>query len=177
MGKPRRPATGLGYDLKTAVWLPRPRETVFAFCSDVRTLVRIAPPFLRLKLETPGLTTLSQGARMECSLRLGGMPVRWRAEVTEFLPPSRFLIVQSAGPYAEWSHTHTFETHDNGTLMHDHVVYRLRGPAWLNRWLHEKFVKTDLRAIFEHRHDAMLAALGGVGKVRPVIITDEGDPS
>ena len=43
------------------------------------------------------------------SLRLFGVPMRWRTRIDEWTPETRFVDVQLSGPYRSWHHTHTLE--------------------------------------------------------------------
>jgi ligand-binding SRPBCC domain-containing protein len=63
----------------------------------------------------------------------------------------RFRDVQIRGPYALWEHTHSFEPDGRGgTIMRDHVVYRLPlGP--LGRLAQRLLVRRDLERIFDYR--------------------------
>ena len=63
-------------------------------------------------------------------------------------PPFRFVDQQLKGPYKRWYHEHTFETVDEGTLVHDKVHYIVP----FGKLIHEFVVKRDLKRIFEYRH-------------------------
>jgi ligand-binding SRPBCC domain-containing protein len=60
-------------------------------------------------------------------IRVHGVPIRWRTEITARYPPHRFIDVQLRGPYTLWHHKHTLEERDGGTLCLNHVRYRPRG--------------------------------------------------
>jgi len=119
------------YGLTTWQWLPRPREEVFRFFSDARNLQHITPAFLHFHVLTPNPIEMRRGALIDYRLKLRGVPLRWRSEITSWEPPQRFSDIQVRGPYAEWVHTHAFEEKDGGTLVTDVVRYRLRGPRFL----------------------------------------------
>jgi ligand-binding SRPBCC domain-containing protein len=93
---------------------------------------------------------MQQGTIIDYRIRWRWVPLRWRTEIIEWEPPHRFVDVQVRGPYKFWHHTHSFEARGEGTLMTDHVRYRLRwGP--IGRWLHGRVVRPDLEAIFDFR--------------------------
>jgi ligand-binding SRPBCC domain-containing protein len=74
----------------------------------------------------------------------------WRSRITGYRPPEEFTDVQLVGPYRSWSHLHTFEAVEGGTLMRDFVTYRLRfGP--LGRIVHAFAVRRQLEDIFRYR--------------------------
>ena len=141
--------------MTTWQWLPRPRDEVFRFFSDARNLQRITPPFLHFQVLTPGPIVMRPGTLIDYRLKLHGVPIRWRSEITAWEPPVRFADVQRRGPYAEWTHTHTFEEDDGGTMVRDLVRYRLRGPAFASRLINTLLVAPDTARIFAFRHKAL----------------------
>ena len=135
------------FTLHTEVWLPRPRDEVFAFFADARNLDALTPPWVKFAMLTPGLIEMQAGTLIDYSIRVHGIPIRWRTEITEWQPPHHFVDRQLRGPYTLWHHTHTFEELNGGTLCLDHVRYRPRGGA-LVHWL---FVRRDVERIFTYR--------------------------
>jgi ligand-binding SRPBCC domain-containing protein len=104
--------------------LPVELEDAFAFFADAWNLEAITPPWLRFRIvEAP--RKLRTGSLLEYRLRLFGLPIRWRTEITEWRPPFGFTDVQTAGPYRRWEHTHRLSPVAGGTEIHDRVVYRL----------------------------------------------------
>jgi len=91
------------------------------------------------------------GAVIDYQLRVHGLPVRWRTEITAWNPPSGFADEQQRGPYRFWRHTHSFAEQNGGTLCGDRVEYAVPGGAWVNRW----FVRRDVEAIFNYRAEAL----------------------
>jgi ligand-binding SRPBCC domain-containing protein len=135
------------FTLQTEVWLPRPRDEVFAFFADARNLDALTPPWVKFAMLTPGFIDMRAGALIEYRIRVHGIPIRWLTEITEWQPPHYFIDKQLRGPYTLWHHTHTFEECNGGTLCLDHVRYRPRGGALLH-WL---FVRRDVERIFNYR--------------------------
>lgn len=153
----RVPATG-AYVLEREQVVPRDCGEVFAFFAEARNLEAITPPWLRFRVTTPGEVALRRGALIEYRLRLHGVPIRWRTEIAAWEPERRFVDVQVAGPYALWEHIHTFEPHEDGTLVRDRVRYALPlGP--LGRLAHAVLVRRDLARIFDFRRDAVARRL------------------
>jgi ligand-binding SRPBCC domain-containing protein len=157
--------------LTTWQWLPRPREEVFRFFSDARNLQRITPPFLHFEVLTPGRIEMSSGVIIDYRLKLHGLPLRWRSKITVWDPPHRFVDVQLRGPYAEWVHTHTFAEEHGGTLVNDHVQYRLWGPPLLTRVINTLLVAPDTKRIFEFRHHTLEDLFDAKGQARSGGIT------
>lgn len=128
------------------IWLPVPRSELFPFFADAANLETLTPPFLRFQVVTPGIE-IRQGARIDYRLRLHGLPIRWRSEITAWEPPHRFVDEQRRGPYRRWIHEHRFEERDGGTLCLDRVDYAVFGGAIIDRL----FVRRDVERIFAFR--------------------------
>jgi len=128
-------------------WLPCLRERLFAFFSDAFQLETLTPPLLRFEVVTPPPIVIRAGTLIDYRLRLHGIPIRWQSEISEWEPPSRFVDRQTRGPYRLWRHEHRFVECDKGTLVIDHVDYRVTGGRLVNRLL----VAPDLRRIFVFR--------------------------
>lgn len=140
----------------TTTDLPLPRGEVFAFFSDPRNLERLTPPWLGFRIRTPEPLPVGEGSVYDYTLRLHGLPLRWRTLITAWCPGERFEDRQLEGPYALWHHVHTFEdTPDGGTRMKDHVSYRLP-LGWLGA-LALPLVKRDVVKIFKYRREVLNA--------------------
>ncbi len=131
----------------TEQWLPRNREEIFGFFSDAYNLQTLTPDWLQFVILTPLPITMRAGAIIDYRLKLRGIPVRWRTEITTWDPPQRFVDEQRRGPYRFWAHEHLFEQRDGGTLMADRVRYAVPG-GWLVNGL---FVRAEVRRIFDFR--------------------------
>ena len=134
-------------------------DRAFAFFADARNLERITPPWLRFRiLRAPH--SLERGSLLVYRLRLFGVSIRWRTEITEWRPPFGFTDVQLAGPYRRWEHTHRLTPVAGGTEIYDHVLYRLPfeplagvvAPVTVRRWL---------TAIFDYRAQRVESLLEG----------------
>jgi len=141
---------------ETEQWLPEPREKVFPFFADARNLEVITPPWLNFRILTPGEIPLRVGALIDYTLRIHGIPVRWRTEITGWNPPHRFVDEQRRGPYRLWRHTHTFTDQNGGTHCHDRVEYAVPGGALVNKL----FVRHDVKTIFDYRAKALKRHFG-----------------
>lgn len=142
-------------------WLPLPLDRVFPFFADAGNLEALTPAFLGFKILTPRPIHMEKGTLIDYRILLHGFPMRWRTLISTWEPPHRFVDEQLRGPYALWHHTHTFEEKDGGTLVTDHVLYRLPF-SWMpgSGLIHRFFVKPDLDRIFNYRRHALLRALG-----------------
>jgi ligand-binding SRPBCC domain-containing protein len=145
------------HELRTRIRLPRPRPEVFAFFGDAGNLEVLTPPWLHFQILTPMPIAMHEGTILDYRIRLHGIPVRWKTEITAWEPPFRFVDEQRRGPYRLWIHEHSFEEVEGGTVVTDHVRYRVPGGALVNRLL----VARDLRAIFSFRSEALVGRFGG----------------
>ncbi len=136
-----------GYLLEARTELARPLDEVFDFFANAHNLQALTPPFLRFEILTPDPIILRQGTVIDYRLRLRGIPVRWRSEISVWEPPHRFVDTQLRGPYRWWIHEHRLELAGRGTLMTDRVEYGVLGGDIINRLL----VAPDLRRIFAYR--------------------------
>lgn len=147
------------YRLTCSTVLPCPRAEVFDFFADAGNLEKLTPPLLRFHILTPSPIAMHAGALIDYRLRVHGVPIRWRTEITEWEPPVRFVDRQLRGPYSLWHHEHVFEEVPGGTLATDRVHYSfLPVPG-----VHRLFVEPDLRRIFGYRLERMRERFGGNG--------------
>ena len=86
------------FTLQAEVWLPRPRDEVFAFFADARNLDALTPLWVKFAMLTPGLIEMHAGTLIDYRLRVHGIPIRWRTEIAEWQPPHHFVDRQLRGP-------------------------------------------------------------------------------
>lgn len=144
---------------KTSMVLPLQIDDVFPFFCDVLNLERITPPELHFRILTPYPIEISKGTVVDYRLRLYGIPLRWRSEITTWNPPYEFVDQQVLGPYNTWIHSHLFYEHDGSTIIEDSVHYRL--PLWPLSEIVAPLFHHQLGRIFRYREQAIRAALLG----------------
>ena len=145
------------YELRTRLRLSRPRPEVFAFFADAGNLDALTPPWLHFRILTPLPLDMRAGANLDYRLRLHGLPIHWRTEITTWDPPYRFVDEQLRGPYRLWVHEHTFEEDGpEATIVGDHVRYAVPFGALAN-WL---VVDRDVKAIFRYREGRLREIFG-----------------
>lgn len=148
------------HTIEREIVLPRPIDEVFAFFADASNLGAITPPWLEFRMLTPAPVRMAPGTLIDYRIRVHGLPMRWRTEITAWDPPHRFVDVQVRGPYRTWEHTHEFTPEGNGTRVRDHVRYALAlGPVGdAVRWM---FVARDVERIFDYRQRILAERFGG----------------
>ena len=152
----RHPTIRSAYQLSAEQWLPKSLEEVFPFFADAYRLQDLTPPFLDFRVLTPRPVEMSPGTKIDYRLKLHGIPIRWKSEISEWQPPVRFVDRQLKGPYRLWHHLHTFEECDGGTLVRDLVDYAVPG----GRLIHWLVVRRDLVKIFEYRRQQLEVFFG-----------------
>ncbi len=131
-------------------WVPKPVDQVFDFFSAAHNLEAITPPWLHFKILSQSTPSIEKGTLIDYSLRIHGLPFRWRTEISEWTPPQSFTDQQIRGPYKVWRHTHQFTPLREGTLMEDRVLYKLPLGV-LGKAVAGAFVKRDVSQIFGYR--------------------------
>ena len=130
--------------------VPQDADQAFAFFADAFNLEAITPPWLRFRILTPRPIAMREGALIDYRLSLHRVPCRWHTRIDAWEPGRRFVDRQISGPFGVWEHTHTFEAVRGGTLIRDHVVYRMPlGP--LGEIGRRVLIGRDLERIFDYR--------------------------
>jgi len=144
-------------------------DEVFRFFGDPRNLEAITPPFLRFRVEGMDTPEIGVGTHIDYSLRLHGLPLRWRTRITEWEPPHHFVDMQLKGPYRLWHHRHEFrqvtdqDTGEPIVGIADRVDFTVLSAApWLRpleNLLESLFVRRDVVRIFDYRAERMAELL------------------
>ena len=142
------------YTLKTKQQFNHPIQQVFKFFSSPENLAFITPEEMDFKIMTPIPISMNQGRIIDYTVKICGLPIRWRSLITTYEAPLEFIDEQLNGPYAFWHHKHHFQEFDKGTLMTDTVTYAMPF-GWLGRFMHWIAVRGQLDKIFNYRKESL----------------------
>lgn len=133
-------------------FVPYKPEQVFPFFAEAQNLNQITPPLLDFKILSTSTDQVEKGTFIEYSLKIHGVPVKWRTLIDVWDPPHVFVDTQLKGPYNHWYHTHEFREMGNGTLMIDRVQYRVP-LSTMGEAVAGSFVLGDVQKIFAYRRE------------------------
>ena len=136
--------------LRAEQWVPQPIETVFDYFRDEKNLESLTPKFMHFRVTGKSTPDVRAGTRIDYTLRVRGVPLRWRTEIRDWKPLAEFADFQEKGPYALWHHFHRFEAVDGGTRMRDEVFFALP-LGRLGELVAGAYVRSDVRKIFAYR--------------------------
>jgi ligand-binding SRPBCC domain-containing protein len=140
--------------LETTTFINRPLEEVFAFFSKAENLNELTPPELHFTIDTPLPIKMFPGTLIDYSIRLSGIPFKWKTRITKWEPPFEFVDEQIKGPYVRWHHTHTFKASNGGTIMTDRVEFL--SPGWiLEPLINALFIQKKVESIFKYRESQL----------------------
>lgn len=138
------------YILERTQIIDLPREQVFDFFADAGNLERITPPELNFHIITQQPIDIKKGCLIDYQLKMRGIPIKWKTEITQWNPPFDFIDSALKSPYKQWIHLHKFNVGENGeTIMEDTVRYRLPFEPFGDFALW--FVRKELNYIFDYR--------------------------
>jgi len=140
------------------VELPVSAPEAFAWHTRPGALERLLPPWddVRVVSRTGGV---ENGARVELSVPVGPLRLKWVAEHCDVDPPRAFRDVSLRGPFPRWDHQHRFVPHgEEGCVLVDRVDYACPGGP-LGRMFGSGHVQRQLERMFRYRHDTTAADL------------------
>ena len=115
-----------------------PLENVTGFHRRSASMSSITPPPIIVNVHSAP-AVLNDGDRMEFTMWLGPLPVRWVAGIEQL--PNGFIDRQISGPFDKWVHHHTFEAiSPTETVVHDRVEAAPKRhwfwwPVGMSMWL------------------------------------------
>lgn len=110
--------------------VPASLLTVAAFHQNAGSMAAITPPPIIVQIHRAP-RQIREGDEMEFTLWLGPLPLRWLARM-ENVSEHGFIDRQVRGPFAQWTHKHTFiSLGDHHTQVVDEVQAVCKNhPLW-----------------------------------------------
>ena len=147
------------HEFYAEIIVPKPIQEVFDFFNRPENLSKLMPWFMAFTLLTPGPLTTKAGAVFDYEVKVFGIPNRWTTYISDYNPPHDFSDIQLKGPNSYWHHRHSFKEVDGGTLVADHIYYKL--PFGLIGKLGNVIVMGPIiNALFKHRTAVVKAQFG-----------------
>lgn len=131
--------------------LPATREELFAFFVEPGNLSKITPADQGFHVVSSSTPRIEEGTVLEYKLSAHGLPLRWRALISSWNPPHRFVDEQLSGPFRRWVHTHEFIERGDETLCRDSVEYKV----WGGRLVDRLFIRRNLVRAFDYREQVL----------------------
>ena len=144
------------YTFETKTILNGNIEKVFDFFCQAANLQKLTPPALDFKILSDIPIGMKKGALIDYRIKLYGIPVKWKTEITVWNPPFEFEDTQLKGPYKLWKHNHIFKDLGEKTEMTDVVKYNPKGWPF-NSLLNQIFVSKEVEKIFSYREEIFLS--------------------
>tara|TARA_Y100000385_G_C12891620_1_gene550216 strand:- start:104 stop:637 length:534 start_codon:yes stop_codon:yes gene_type:complete len=138
------------YSFSKEQFVPSDMETVFDFFSRPENLEKITPSSMGFNIITPKPIEMKDGAIIDYTVKILGVPVRWRTMITSYKKNEYFIDEQLKGPYSYWHHKHTFKEVEGGVLIIDEITYALPIQAF-RKIVHPLIIKPQLKQIFDFR--------------------------
>ena len=138
------------YSFSKEQFVPSDMETVFEFFSRPENLEKITPAAMGFNIITPKPVEMKDGAIIDYTVKILGVPIRWRTMITSYKKNEYFVDEQLKGPYSYWHHKHTFKEVDGGVLIIDEITYALPIQAF-RKIVHPLIIKPQLNQIFDFR--------------------------
>lgn len=132
-------------------------QELWDFHSSAEALKILTPPDAQVQVMGADLA-VKDGAIHILKVKKFGMPIVWKALISDVIPGRQFRDTAIKSPFPAWSHLHEFLPHSEGALLRDTVDYvPPMGPFGFI--VDALFVKKDLEKMFAYRHATTLEAL------------------
>ena len=99
---------------------------------------------------TPKPIEMKEGAIIDYTVKILGVPMRWRTIISSYKKNEYFVDEQLKGPYSYWHHKHYFKVVDGGVMIIDEITYALPLEAF-RLIVHPLIIKPQLNEIFDFR--------------------------
>ena len=138
------------YTFKKEQFVASDIDTVFEFFSRPENLEKITPKKMGFNIITPKPIEMKEGAIIDYTVKILGVPMRWRTIISSYKKNEYFVDEQLKGPYSYWRHKHYFKVVDGGVMIIDEITYALPLEAF-RLIVHPLIIKPQLNEIFDFR--------------------------
>ena len=138
------------YTFYNEQFVPSDMDTVFEFFSRPENLEKITPSSMGFNIITPSPIKMKEGAIIDYTVKIMGVPMRWRTMITSYKKNEYFVDEQLKGPYSYWHHRHSFKEVEGGVLIIDEITYALPIQAF-RKIVHPVLIKPQIEQIFNFR--------------------------
>lgn len=142
------------FHFERKIIINRELKELFSFFENPRNLAKITPPTLGFVITTKGEIVMKKGTKIEYTIKVFGIRLKWVTLITDYNPPQSFQDTQLKGPYKKWEHTHLFKEIDGKVEMTDKLEYDLYGGI-LKYPLNSIVISKKVKEIFDYRNKIM----------------------
>ena len=105
---------------------------------------------MSFNIMTPRPIEMKEGSIIDYTVKIVGIPTRWRTIITSYKKNESFVDEQLKGPYSYWHHKHSFQSVEGGINIIDEINYVLPLEAFRSI-VHAVFILPQLKKIFTFR--------------------------
>lgn len=125
-------------------------EELWSFHASAEALKVLTPPGRKLVPISTDLR-VENGLLHVMGFRQFGLPMVWKARISEVDPPFGFVDTAEQSPFAFWQHRHSFIRDGEGSILRDEIEYAPPGGP-LAGLINRLMVSNDLDCLFAFRH-------------------------
>lgn len=134
--------------------MPAPLAALSAWHFRPRAIDRMVPPWEHVQILERG-SPAQPGSLVKMKIRVLGMHVDLEARHEDAQPDQGFTDVQVKGPFASWTHRHSFMAHSaTQSVLEDRINYELPGGV-VGRMLGGATMQAKLERSFAWRHQRL----------------------
>jgi ligand-binding SRPBCC domain-containing protein len=141
-------------------FVPASPEALFHFFSKPENLEKITHPDMGFQVLRSSTPVITQGTEIEYRLHQMGIPLKWKANIEEWVPNQYFVDVQASGPFHTYRHKHSLYPVPGGTKIVDELRYTLP-LGFLGSLVAGTIISNQMKATFAYRKLRMLELFPG----------------
>ncbi len=130
-----------------------PPDALFAYHENPGAFRRLNPPWEPVEIVQEA-ESIQDGSEQKMRIKIGPVPQKLEVRHQGYIPGAQFQDQQTAGPFADWLHTHRMlpdANDESRSILEDTIEYRLPlGP--LGQIFGGRFAHGKLRRMFNYRH-------------------------